>query len=392
MTRTYSLLLGVAIGASLTGLFALIPRPTDRAPIATSSFPDEFYRAAAQLGAAPSPTNQRKTELMRQAAAERQESSVADSGMYWTEYERSLASPNSAESSLELETATLAKLIDFQEQLETALAHAVRVADFERAWTTWEEVDRRIVESRSSLLKRVGDELPEAIPSNDGSNLQTLADHIRQFGSYLKDHQSQLVVSLAAVPPSEALPAPLQVIADRARQLDATSVIALAKARKELGELRERLRDSSNRIDPAKSTSDRPPEGHCSRLLRQTGELAVARQQADFDTWLQLGGDKRHDVSGADPSDELLEVERQANSIRQLAYNLWALREIHAAETVDSWVERLAQIDTGILEPVVAALYSSTYARRLEQVTDPYQRSVVVQQLLGDSKHSLGAF
>jgi hypothetical protein len=304
--------------------------------------------------------------------------------------------PPSAESAEELETATLTNLINYQEQLESALTHATRVADFEHGWSIWEKVEQRIGEQRDSLLKRLGDKLPEAISPNDETNLQSLAERIRQFGSYLISHHSQLVALLAAVPPSEPLPASLQAIADRARQLDAASVIALGSATKVLHQLREQLRDSSNRIEPATATSEGSPEGHCSRLLRQIGELTAARQQADLDTWLQLGGGElpanAPEVSGAGSSDKLLEVERQANSTRQLAYNLWALREIHAAETVDSWVERLAQIDTGLLEPVVAALYSSTYGRRLEHVTDPFQRAVVVQQLLGDSKHTLGAF
>lgn len=398
MTRCYSLLIGVVLGAAAVGVATWLDFPVAKGARSTPSFPDEFLRAADKLDDM-SPASSRKAELLRQAAAEQLSGSATDAGMYWAEIKRSAAS-STATDALEKDhdTAALRKLIDFQDQLEDALIHAESVPDFEHAWQTWEQVDQTIRSNREELLKELADSFPRVLDSDNDGGLAAIQRRCRRLGDYLKDHQPQVVALLAAVRPTEALPAPVQAIVENAVQLETLCTAALAQAKKDLTEFRGRLRDPSIRTDPQKPEGSQPAEGRCTQLLRQIGELSAAKEHADIDTWVGLSHDHRSmkeatsDAESDGTDAVIMDLEQLASSTRQLAYNLWALREIHAAETVESWVGRLAQIDTGHLAPVVGALYSSACSKQLEQVQDPHQRSVVVQLLLSDPKIPLDAF
>lgn len=395
MTRTYWLLTGLALGAIAATLIAVqSERLTPGLRVAGRSFPDEFLRAAANLDLAISPSNRRKAELLRAAADEQQPHCLAESPIYWAEFKRTLESADQ-------ETAKLSEMVKFQDQLENALTKAPSISEFQLAWETWSQVDQEITTSRGRLLAAIEKDLPILVETSEADDLDAAIERTQSLASYLARHRDSIVAILAVTPPEKALPPPLQSLTRKLHVLQAATLDAVQLEVGHLRQMRKQLCENAVKIDPAKPEGGKPPEGRCSQVVRALGELAMARRQAELDSWIELDSQAK---TSSEPSQGMkgatneqmanatFVADELASSVRQLSYNLWALREIHAAETVESWVSRLAQIDTGMLEPVVGALYSSVYARRLDDVKDPEQRSLVVQQLLGGSKVPLSAF
>jgi len=85
-------------------------------------------------------------------------------------------------------------------------------------------------------------------------------------------------------------------------------------------------------------------------------------------------------------------LQGKLSQLQYLRCNLWAVRHIYAAETVNNWERYLGVIDVSLLHPTTAALYASAYDSRIKKVDDPHIRTRTVQQFLNQKKTPLTAF
>ena len=397
-------LAGFVLGAALLLGGSWINSNQEPAPAeAEASFPDQFFRSASSLGSAESWPNQRKQGLLRQAAAYRQSKDVASSGIYWAEFRKSLTDVGDKDENLGSRSVEmLTNLVDFQDQLEESLASAPNVASFERAWATWLDVQEEIAKAREAVVislaqARTKVELPA------GNSLADIIEQFRLTREYIRANQAGIKAVLATTPPAQPLPEPIVEIGRMAECVQSVSITALKNTQSEIDVYRKQLAEASNKVNPVTATGEEVSQGKMTNYLSDLARLANASTESELAPWLTLRDDenssaiaskdeKPASVRGYKLDDAIIAAQQDANRGRQLAYNLWALREIHASETVDSWSARLGQIDTGMLEPEVSALYSSTYGKRLEEIKEPERRSSTVQTLLSSPKIALNAF
>ena len=207
------------------------------------------------------------------------------------------------------------------------------------------------------------------------------------------------------------------VYEDRAFQM----VAAVDVKRAALG---KQLHEPNNRVEPAPASGDdaspsRENRGQFENMIRDLRELDEACGAADLVSWQTIHDRLGHKsvgqpvqqptaettptnktrgpaVTGADEgnlAEKIANLTQKLYSLQQLAYNLWALREIHAAdEDTDNWDVPLARIDTGLLHPTVAALYQQTYGEKIKTIDDPLTTIAKAQHMLSSPKTGLSAF
>lgn len=288
----------------------------------------------------------------------------------------------------------IVQLVEFQEGLEQALAQARTVQEFDQGWRVWLSTEEAMAEHRKGLLKKIDERLqghtgPSANQSAEG--LEGAIATVEAFRSLTQDLAGCVVALSATQDVTKPLDAPVLRVIERA---DA----AIAKASAAVGATHDKMTSLRKELGEAKSVEKAKEQepGPCEATIRQLGLLMTAVEAADFESWLAL----RELTSGKAESDDRLEsllaamvASRSDTAETQLlAYNLWALGELEAAETVDGWDGVLALLDKGLLSPEVSALYSTVYSRRVESVRDPKVRATKVITLLKDSPTPLSAF
>jgi hypothetical protein len=351
--------------------------------LSRASRPDEFLRA--RTGATSGTASLLRDALLREAARNQltAQPSLADP-MY---LEIVGALPDDPE-------VAIVQLVEFQEGLEQALAQARTVQDFERGWRVWLSTEEAIAEHRNGLLKRIDGRLkrhtgPSADQPADG--LEGAIAAVEAFRLLTQDLAGCVVALSATQDVTKPMDAPILRVIERA-DAAITSVSDAVEAahgkmklhRKELGE--------ATSVD--KSEKNEP--GQCETTIRQLGLLMAAGEAADFESWLALreltAGKAESKLRLAGLLAAMDAARSDTAEAQLLAYNLWALGELEAAETVDGWDGVLASLDKGLLSPEVSALYSSVYSRRVESVRDPKARATKVITLLTDSSTPLSAF
>jgi len=389
-------------GAMIAGGFGSTETPRE-----SDGFADQFCRAATNLGHSNRWPVSHKQELLRAAARQRQASQAGTSGLYWNEFQKVLTNSDDKQEGLERETDHLIQVVAFQDQLEESMVRATNVGDFDRAWEVWEQVSRQVVASRDKVLHGLS-VLIESIPKpTKASRLDEVATCYLEFVDQLKASHIPLTAVIAATPPAEPLPDELQQALPVIRGWQERVKATAQETQKAINEHKRQLRESTVKIDPSRTDKGRFADGQFTAWIAQIAELELALERSDLGAWQDLQAITKKAIprestsltktpvtppAENEPTATLVNAAQDAGAARVLAYNLWALREIHAAETADSWVPRLAQIDTGMLDPVVSALYTSVYSRRLEAITSPDGRSNTVQQLLSGNKVPSSAF
>jgi len=388
-------------GGMVAGSFRSIDEQGDE------GFADQFCRAAKSLGNSSSWPIRHKQELLRAAARQCQANQVGASGLYWNEFQKGL--PNSAhqQEGLEQETDRLIQLVAFQDQLEESLIRATNVIDFDHAWEVWEQVNRQVFASRDKLLLELSALVGDFAKPTEANSLDDVTGHYVEFADQLKASHIPLSAIIAATPPTEPLPEDLKHAVALIGSWQNKIETVAQETQKAISQHKQQLRESTVKVEPTRIDNSQFADGQFTAWIAQIAKLDFAVERSDLGAWLDLQSAANNVASQssvtATKTPDALPIEnalaaslagaaQDAGIARQLAYNLWALREIHAAETSESWISRLAQIDTGMLEPVVSALFSSVYSRRLEAVTSPEGRSGTVQQLLSGSKVPLSAF
>jgi hypothetical protein len=124
-------------------------------------------------------------------------------------------------------------------------------------------------------------------------------------------------------------------------------------------------------------------------LAGQIADLDRAVHQSQLVRWSTAVPAKEPQATTLPDLDRL---RARAARAQQLRYNLWALQQIHAAESVATWDVYLGRVDAGLLHPAVASLYSSAYDQLMRKQDDPVVRIRVVQTILTTPKVPLSAF
>ncbi len=245
---------------------------------------------------------------------------------------------------------------------------------------------------------------------------------LKQFAT-LKNDLDGPVVTLVATIDSAEVDNSLHQILGSAAVYEERAYQMAAALEKKTAELGKQLHDPTKRVEPELATGgisgDQENRGQCESMLRELRELDEAFAAADLGSWQtihdRLGHqsvgqidhqpktettparkNRKSEVNGAGEgklADKIANLTDKLYSLQQLAYNLWALREIHSAEEdTDNWDVPLARIDTGLLHPTVASLYQRTYEEKIKKVEDPLARTAKAKHVLSSPKTGLSTF
>jgi len=160
-----------------------------------------------------------------------------------------------------------------------------------------------------------------------------------------------------------------------------------------LDEMKIRLADREREALAGEGISPQD-EGVCSETLTRLAEVAEALGAAEIIFLLSaVQGEKMN----SSPLDELNEriggLARSALGLQTHIYNLWALKQIDVGGRSPTWHPYFAQIETGLLNPTVAALFSMERDRLLHENRE---NATILQRriagMLSSNKISLTAF
>ena len=407
----------VAVSAALGFAFGLghgIAEST-----AHPSFPDQFLRSADKLSLQTDWPARHKRELLAEAAARRQIDLPTSSVKLWEEFQQTLTSSSHPNAGSE----QLGKLVGFQDQLEAALINCHEVSDFDRVWDVWLAVERQIGSLRETLLDQLAKSLSDLPDVPKDTSMAQFEQAIQAYSAFTQQSQPSVIILLATASPDAPVDAGLQAISARARDLQKAAKTVVEGEEKQLLELQDELTGTSGgsgtaskkavRIEPGPllQKDQEPVLGKCALKIDELAHLEELFQEADLESWAALKRLPDHSTPEAtgsktrarpESSDEgtnavlgaLAGAQQTAFKVQQAAYNLWALREIQTADTTveESWPGHLARIDPGLLEPPVAALYTSVYSRRIEEFKEGSRRADVVGQFLSSKKVRLSEF
>jgi hypothetical protein len=297
----------------------------------------------------------------------------------------------------------IARLVSFKKTVEAALMATREPADFEAVWRVRLDVAKMLdAESRAlaaDLVKRIEllrkqvdvtttfAEAAEVLRRENEP--QSVSGASAATPETLEFTLSLCFGTLVAVPTSG--PATSPATGATSPQNDAVVAnwnkvlkLMLDRAESDVAQLRKQLKDQADLdrkpegVGPTDLSSSGAYEVIATAAVRLEGELAAA----DLGRWSTFGNDRTVAIRIDDSHSHLSEVAAEASQLQQSRYNLWALRQISAAEDVPNWPERLGQVDVHLLHPTVSALYAMAYENRLKSLDDPSARPQVVRRLI----------
>lgn len=401
---------------------------SDHAPEMTAS--DAFHEATQLLQSPPGELDkgsiETKIDVLRQLAIRRQTEHPAELPAAWLEFQQLLeastrSSPGTAGTNRTQDqlSSGLALLMSYEDNVETAGQACEFQADFETVWQVRDQVVAKIEARRGELLKLVQSRLDEYNAKSKGEDpFKALDDFVK-----LKQELERSLLTLIATSKTDSTGKDLEQVWLTAANLQECAAAKVRELRGESKQYAANLHDGATAVEPAAPSEpkdERPGTntGECEQRIAQLQSLDVALDRADLTSWLMIQDRLQREPGVKDDSnrpeantvaavvdpkkaastgtDDLVrtmsEAELEVRRLQQLAYNLWALREIEAAEAVDNWDHRLSRIDVGLLHATVAPLYSSTYGRRIEEIEEPQDRLLKVQGLLTRQKIGLESF
>ena len=314
----------------------------------------------------------------------------------------------------------LVLLMRYDDDLDDSALACRSAEEFDLVWHIKGRVSDAVKNRRAELVQQIQDRLAKGAQNPTDQDAVT---EIKKFTSLKKDLDGP-VVTLVATLGSAEVDNSLDQILGSAAVYEERAFQLVAALEKKTAEFEKQLRDLNNRIDPAPSSADGAAgslenRGQSERILHKLRELDEAFAAADLASWQTIHGqlgrqtveqtgrppkatpaitrsESKSEVTSSGEGkfiDKIANLTNKLYSLQQLAYNMWALREIQSAEEdTDNWDVKLAPIDTGLLHPTVAALYSSTYGDQIKEVKDPPTLTAKAQHVLGNPKIELSAF
>jgi hypothetical protein len=414
--------LALVVGSSL--LSGFISWKVNTAPgaavdLATDLTSADLYREATLLLQSPPSRLDRdalatRVSLVVDMARRRQVAHPAETLAAWDQYEHVLpllVEQNrpavSGDDTIARADRELALLLRYEDDLETAAGACRSLADIDVICQVHEEVVARIEVHRTQLLTAVRSHLAEFATQLATKNC---AEALDDFATLKPTFDDALVTLIGSSKPDgdTGLASIVQVVGTLQKRTDDE----IRSIRHAADRYAETLRNGQ-RVDPAVASLEgnaktSGAKGACQEQLDRLNSISAALDRCDMTGWLNIarrietedkGGTSSHDAINSDAGLDPVPLERavaEASAehahLQQLAYNLWALREILAAEDTDSWEDRLGVIDVGFLHPTVGALYSSAYGRRIEGSRDPSARAEAAQRVLSTPKNTLQSF
>jgi hypothetical protein len=285
--------------------------------------------------------------------------------------------------------------------VDAAIESAMKPEDFETAWKVRQAVLAAIARHRQDAL--------EVIQANLGEALEALSapEGVRAFVGSDSAKWSSLSAELNAM--IEPLPIPPKSIAELATGLG-DKLVAIFDER--LAAIRDRLKEqTTNAADIGGSRTDgkgksdvtpgaEPDRGPVTRLLEDLDALVQMRESASANSWINFAGSLRNPGPSGDDFESgdgqimaMDELRSKMLDTRVLQYNLWAADAIYNAELrgVDG-LFLLGSIETRLLAGAVAASYSITESKMLNEVRDPFNRQVRIREMLSQRKKQLTEF
>ncbi len=295
--------------------------------------------------------------------------------------------------SLEDEVRSISRLLLFQDALEQAITSSESTFDLRDALSILEQVTAKIAENRNRIAKTLLKDIPlpneKELAKEDEKSLKIL------FSFAVKPEVRNAFDALIGTMPERGGDPVLKDVLFLEQSISSLSRRILERTQVDVKKYQDEL-EKPEPVEPAETKANAPQFGRGEKLLDELANLKSNLEQVNLDAWRRsrqiADPSKVLSSQSAAPEEFIVQVQSDAQRTQFMAYNLWALREIHAAETGDSWPERLARIDPGVLSPAVATLYSSVQSRRIEDERDPRRRGRAVRLLMAPTKTPLAAF
>jgi hypothetical protein len=279
----------------------------------------------------------------------------------------------------------LARLTIYRDSIDTTLMACRTRVDFEEVWG----VRQKVLAAIEEVYDQVSSEVAHAMTAF-GQKIPELPSvaALEAFARLQTELESRLAVLLEA-PPEDASTKGMDLSAVL-HPVSALVAIAVAEGSR-LSQEADTLAAQSVEEGKVEAAAD-GAMGQSEKLLRSVQELSRALERTRLSHWLVIAKDEAAQRELDNLNRDLTPLQGKLARLQQLRCNLWAVRQIYAAETVNDWDRYLGVIDTSLLHPTTAALYASAYESRIKKVDDPRIRTRTVQQLLNQKKTLLTAF
>ena len=157
---------------------------------------------------------------------------------------------------------------------------------------------------------------------------------------------------------------------------------------------RDRSTENAGFYEPSEDNAEATTwkDGHYQTIL--TKAMEIQQTLASYDSLLTLERLSDDESQALDLNEGIVTVAQEAIRMQQIRYNMWANRIIYQYRDNDpkTILDVLSKIDTGVLVPSVASLFSECEQKNLSKIDDTYQRSNSVRSSLLAPKIPLSAF
>jgi hypothetical protein len=322
-----------------------------------------------------------RADLLTQLAVRRQADRPRETAAVWKSFKGFLEGQK-------LPTrGRLSRLLAYRDSLDPVLLACRRLDDFDAVYAVRAEVLAAIGKTRSDLLASLQRDFAAFLVKHKD---KSAGGALEEFASAREKWEPDLLALTGAAGPGRKPE-------EQNKELEALHRVAkdlASRAADALKRLEERLK-----VQVEQDGKNRPPgtpgegkAGPCESLLRELQALSAAVEGAQLARWLDPTSDERSRPELEALVGDLALLQSRVVKHRHLRYNLWALGQIHAAETGQGWETQLGAIEVGLLHPAVSALYSLTYDARVRQISDAQTRVSKVRTLLTRRKVTLEAF
>ena len=272
-------------------------------------------------------------------------------------------------------TDRLARLTIYRDSVDATLMACRTRADFEEVWGVRQKVLAAIREVDNQVYTEVAHAMTAF--GQRVSQLQPVAA-LEAFASLRAELEPRFTALITAPPEDESTQG--MDVSAILKPVSALVAVAVTEGSR-LGQQGDTLAAQSVEEGKVEAAAD-GAIGPGEKLLQSVQELSIALEQAQMDHWLVMAKDEAAQRELENLHRDLAQLQGKLSRLQQLRCNLWAVRQIYAAETVNNWEMYLGVIDVSVLHPTTAALYASAYDSRIKKVDDPHIRTRTVQQLL----------
>lgn len=372
------LVTGVAIGAAI-GI--LIPRVGNGTPhsASTTDVAEAFARRAVEADRIHNPE---MADLLERAAFARASAHASETPALW------LVIRSQLDHGKQGARERFDRLQAFRRAIDQSLSGASRIADFEAAWQVRVDVTAAIVLAQSTLVREIEGDLEQLTNEVKTEPFSKAARRCEEKMHGDGERSLDAVMrNLEASGSSSLRPS--------TRKTNDIFDLMLPKAEGENTRLEQSL-DRQWEEDKINTTGMQPEpvatRGAYAKLSEEIQKLHEDIKASDLESWLVFAAEPGKSGRLEKLYSDIVRCLTRVQELQQAKYNLWAIQEIHAAEEVAGWQERLGRIDVRLLHPTVSALYSMAYEARMKSLNDRQQRPQAVRRLIQQPKIAIEQF